>query len=79
VRLAAAQPQMLDDSADDLRVFDAGDDLHRPAALLAGFDLDAEDAFEPLRPAHRYVLRRLGPAISNETIPALFGVEQRPP
>jgi len=37
---------MLEDAADDLRVFDAGDDRHRPAAVLAGFDLDAEDPFD---------------------------------
>ena len=42
--------QMLEDAADDLRIFDAGDDLDRPAALFAALDLDAEDAFEALRP-----------------------------
>jgi hypothetical protein len=30
--------------------------LHRAAALFAGLDLDAEDAFEPLRPIHRDML-----------------------
>ncbi len=31
--IATIQPQVLEDSADDLRVFDAGDDLHSAAAL----------------------------------------------
>ena len=54
--VATVQPQMREDAADELRVFDAGDDLHRAAALLAALDLDAEDAFEALRPGHRGVL-----------------------
>ena len=54
--LATVQPQVLEDAADDLRVFDAGDDLHRPAAAFTGLDLDTEDAFEALRPSHRGVL-----------------------
>ena len=47
--VAAIQPQVLKDAADDLRLFDAGNDLQRAAAMLAGLDLDAEDAFEALR------------------------------
>jgi hypothetical protein len=33
--LRAIQPQVRENPADDLRILDAGDDLHRPAALLA--------------------------------------------
>src|SRR5260221_12104832 len=40
VCVATVQPQMLEDAADDMRVFDAGDDLHRAATVLAGLDLD---------------------------------------
>jgi hypothetical protein len=45
-----------EDATDDLRLFDAGDDLHRAAAVFAGLELDAEDAFEPLRSSHREAL-----------------------
>lgn len=38
---------------DHHRVFDAGDDPQRPATGRAGLDVDAKDAFEPLRPSHR--------------------------
>jgi len=41
---------------DDLRVFDAGDDLDRPAAALAALSLDPEHALQALRPAQH--LRR---------------------
>ncbi len=51
VCVAAVPPQVLEDSADDLRVFDAGDDLILPAAVFAALDLDAEDPFEALRPS----------------------------
>ncbi len=44
---------MLEDAADDLRLFDAGDDLHRPAAVLAGF----ERALNGLHP-HADILSR---------------------
>ncbi len=33
-------------------IFDAGDDLDVAAAVLAGLDVDVENALEPLRPAH---------------------------
>jgi hypothetical protein len=55
VAACTAAFQVLKNSADDLRVFDAGDDLHRSAAVLATLNLDAEDAFESLCPAHRHV------------------------
>ena len=38
--------------ADDVGIFDAGDDLHGIAAGLAGFDIDAEYALKPLYPCH---------------------------
>lgn len=38
---------------DDRRVFDAGNDFHRPAAVATGFDVDVEDALEALRARHR--------------------------
>jgi hypothetical protein len=47
---------MLQNGGDDLGILDAGDDLDRPAALLAAF-VDAEHAFQALRPVHRDVLR----------------------
>ena len=53
-RLAAAQPQMLEDSADDLRVFDAGDGSYEKirdrGALESprGLSLDLADIFKPL-------------------------------
>ena len=37
---------------DDLRIFDAGDDLHGSAAGLASPDIDVEHALEALRPGH---------------------------
>ena len=42
--LATVQPQVLEDAADDLGLFDAGDDLDRAATVFAALDLDAEDA-----------------------------------
>ena len=33
-------------------IFDAGDDIHRAAAFTAGFDVDAEYAFQALSPGH---------------------------
>lgn len=43
---------MLEDTVDDGRVFDAGDDPERPATVAAGLDVDAEHALEALRPRH---------------------------
>jgi hypothetical protein len=40
------------------RVFDAGNDLHGPAAGRTGLNVDAKDAFQALRPGHG------GPALS---------------
>ena len=37
---------------DDVRIFDAGDDLHGSAAGLASLDIDVEHALEALRPGH---------------------------
>jgi len=37
-----SSPRLLEDAADDLRVFDAGDDLDRAATVFAALDLDAE-------------------------------------
>ena len=34
---------------DDRRVFDEGNDLHRPAAMATRFDVDVEHTLEPLR------------------------------
>jgi len=39
-----------EDLLDHLGVLDAGDDPHRPAARLAGLDVDAEDSFQALCP-----------------------------
>jgi hypothetical protein len=35
---------------DHHRIFDAGDDAHRPAAGCAGLDVDPEHALQALRP-----------------------------
>ncbi len=43
---------MVEDALDDSGIFDAGDDLHRTATYLAGFNVDVEHALEALRPAH---------------------------
>jgi hypothetical protein len=71
---------MLENSTDDFRIFDAGDDLHRPTALLAAIDLDTEDAFESLRPTHRRVPRHRPalPFARNPTAAALARHDQSP-
>ncbi len=48
---------MLEDDRDNFGILDAGDDLEGPAALRAAFNVDAEHAFQALRPVHRDVLR----------------------
>lgn len=45
--------QVSKDLLDDLGIFSARDDPHRPAAGRAGLDLDTEDPFEALQSAHR--------------------------
>ena len=44
--------QVFQNLPDYRRVFDAGDDLHRPPALLAGFDVDVEYPLQALGPGH---------------------------
>ena len=41
-------------------VLDAGDDAQRGATHATVFDVDVEDALEPLHPAHRRGTRRMG-------------------
>ena len=43
---------MVQDLSDDNGVFDTGDHLDGAAALLTGFDIDLEHAFEALSPSH---------------------------
>ena len=43
--------EMVEDLADDHRVFDAGDDPHRPAADPTGLDVDAKYALQALCPS----------------------------
>ena len=43
---------MIQDLFDDGGVFDTGDDLHRAATLLTGFDIDRKYPFEALGPSH---------------------------
>jgi hypothetical protein len=43
-RTRIAPRPLLDNAFDDRRVFDAGDDLQRPAAVAAGLDVDSEHA-----------------------------------
>jgi len=49
--------QVREDPFDQRRLLDARDDLELPAAAPAGLDLAREHALQPLRPAHRDVLR----------------------
>ncbi len=48
---------MLEDAADELGIFDAGDDSQLAAAALTGFDVDAKGALQALHPAHGVVFR----------------------
>jgi len=45
--------QMGENLLDDRRIFDAGNDPHRPTAGTAGFNVDVEHPFQALRPGHR--------------------------
>jgi hypothetical protein len=47
--------QVVEDLLDDGRVFDAGDDLYRSAALATSFDVEVEYALQALCPRHRSV------------------------
>src|SRR5688572_1025511 len=47
--------EMLEDVADELGLFDAGDDLECAATALTDLDVDAEAAFQALHPAHGVV------------------------
>ena len=52
---------MVENLLNDTGVFDAGNDLHRSAAVATGFDVDVEDSLQALRPrqgdvAWRWVL-----------------------
>jgi hypothetical protein len=49
--------EVFENLADQLRVLNTGDDLQRPAAVLAGLDVDVEDALQALRPTHGHVPR----------------------
>ncbi len=48
----AVPPEVVEDGADGVRIFDAGDDAHAAAAMGAGGHVDVEDALEALRPGH---------------------------
>jgi hypothetical protein len=52
VRGAGLCIQVVENLLDDGRVFDAGDDLHRPTTLDAGLDVDVEDTLQALCPRH---------------------------
>jgi hypothetical protein len=43
---------MAEDLVDHWRIFNRGDNLQGAAAVRAGFDVDVEDSFEQLGPAH---------------------------
>ena len=49
---AVASGEMNEDSLDDLGRLDARDDAQRAATHGAVFDVDVQDALEPLHPAH---------------------------
>jgi hypothetical protein len=61
--------QVLKNSFDNSGIFDAGDDLHRPAAVRAHLNVDIEYSLQALRPAHCDVARRRSPF---SALPALF-------
>ena len=52
LRRFAAVLKMVQNPFYDLRLFDTGDHFDGTPALLTGFDIDLEHAFEALRPAH---------------------------
>ena len=52
--------EMGEDSLDDLGRLDARDDAQRAATHATVFDVDVEDALEPLHPAHGRGTRRMG-------------------
>ena len=58
--------QVIENPLDHHRVFDADNDLHRPAAGRTGLNVDAKDAFQALRPepAPDLIRGHGGPALS---------------
>ena len=75
--------QVLKDLLDHPRIFDAGNDLHGPAAGRTGLNVDAKDAFQALCPGHgraafgrRLVLRLIG-RFELATFTPLGGRDQR--
>jgi hypothetical protein len=48
----AHSAEVIENPLDDGRLFDACDDAKLAAAAPAGFDVDCEDALEPLRLSH---------------------------
>lgn len=47
--LLSAAFQMIKDLLDNLRIFDAGNYIHRPAAMTARFDIDLEHPLQQLK------------------------------
>ena len=56
-----AEMRVLKNSVDNGAIFDAGDDLHRPATVRADLSVDIEYSLQALRPTHRDVARRRSP------------------
>ena len=54
-----ARGEIGEDCLDELRRFDAGDDAQRTATHATVFDVDVEDALEPLHPTHGSPTRRM--------------------
>ena len=52
IRLGCFLLQVLEDVLNDLRVFDTGNHLDLTTAVFADFNVDVEDALEPLHPGH---------------------------
>ena len=48
--------QVIEDSGDDIGIFNASNDLHRATAEFAHLDIDAEYSFEAACPRHRAML-----------------------
>ena len=53
-----ARGEMGEDGLDEFRGLDARDDAQRAATHATVFDVDVEDALEPLHPAHGRTTRR---------------------
>ena len=76
-----ARGEMGEDCLDEFGGFDAGDDTQRTATRATVFDVDVEDALEPLHPTHGSPTRRIRRDQRLEAVeiaPVDDGVRSRP-